>query len=60
MVLWWFQGTAILINFPTGLYNTAEEGRIPYVQENIKTDTGELFNWIWLGRIFTFISKCRS
>jgi dTDP-4-dehydrorhamnose 3,5-epimerase len=36
---------AILINFPTGFYNTDEEGRIPYAQENIKTETGELFTW---------------
>lgn len=36
---------AILINFPTGLYNSQEEGRIPYAQENIKTETGELFTW---------------
>jgi dTDP-4-dehydrorhamnose 3,5-epimerase len=36
---------AILVNFPTGLYNLQEEGRIPYSQENIKTEAGELFNW---------------
>jgi len=36
---------AILINFPTGLYNPKEEGRIPYVEAQVKTDTGELFNW---------------
>jgi dTDP-4-dehydrorhamnose 3,5-epimerase len=36
---------AILINFPTGLYNPKEEGRIPYSKAQVKTDTGELFNW---------------
>ena len=36
---------AILINFPTGLYNPKEEGRIPYEQEKIKTRSGDLFNW---------------
>jgi dTDP-4-dehydrorhamnose 3,5-epimerase len=36
---------AILLNFPTGLYSTDEEGRIPYSQDGIKTDTGELFAW---------------
>lgn len=36
---------AILINFPTGLYNPEEEGRIPYEQAQVKIDTGELFNW---------------
>jgi len=36
---------AILLNFPTGLYNPQEEGRIPYEQVQIKTETGELFSW---------------
>ena len=36
---------AILINFPTGLYNPEEEGRIPYAQAQVKTASGELFNW---------------
>ena len=36
---------AILINFPTGLYNPAEEGRIPHTDVNIKTEDGEIFNW---------------
>lgn len=37
--------SAILINFPTGLYNPAEEGRIPYAEANVKTDDGKLFSW---------------
>jgi dTDP-4-dehydrorhamnose 3,5-epimerase len=36
---------AILINFPTGLYNSTEEGRIPYEKENVKLSKGTLFNW---------------
>ena len=47
---------AILINFPTGLYNTDEEGRIPYAQENIKTDTGEIFNWDLVRKEFPNLS----
>lgn len=37
--------SAILINFPTGLYNPSEEGRIPYSEANIKTSEGEPFSW---------------
>lgn len=36
---------AILLNFPTGLYNPKEEGRIPYEQAQVKTETGEVFTW---------------
>ena len=36
---------AILMNFPTGLYNPKEEGRIPYNEANIKLDNGEIFSW---------------
>jgi dTDP-4-dehydrorhamnose 3,5-epimerase len=36
---------AILINFPTGLYNPKEEGRVPYPDAQIKTADGTLFNW---------------
>jgi dTDP-4-dehydrorhamnose 3,5-epimerase len=48
---------AILINFPTGLYSPAEEGRIPYVQENIKTNIGELFNWDLVRKEFPNLSS---
>src|ERR1035437_3972066 len=47
---------AILINFPTGLYNPQEEGRVPYAQENIKTDTGEIFNWDLVRKEFPNLS----
>lgn len=36
---------AILINFPTGLYNSEEEGRVPYQEANIKMPTGTVFSW---------------
>jgi dTDP-4-dehydrorhamnose 3,5-epimerase len=36
---------AILINFPTGLYNPQEEGRIPYEKAKIKTSDGTAFSW---------------
>jgi dTDP-4-dehydrorhamnose 3,5-epimerase len=36
---------AILLNYPTGLYNPQEEGRIPYEDVAVKTETGELFSW---------------
>ncbi len=37
--------SAILINFPTGLYNPQEEGRIPYAEAQVKTSDGVIFNW---------------
>lgn len=37
--------SAILINFPTGLYNPKEEERIPYEQANVKMPDRTLFNW---------------
>jgi dTDP-4-dehydrorhamnose 3,5-epimerase len=36
---------AILINFPTGLYNPKEEGRVPYQDAQVRTTDGTLFNW---------------
>lgn len=36
---------AILLNFPTALYNPKEEGRIPYKEVNVKLDNGSLFSW---------------
>ncbi len=36
---------AILINFPTGLYNPKEENRIPHADAKVKMGNGELFNW---------------
>jgi dTDP-4-dehydrorhamnose 3,5-epimerase len=36
---------AILINFPTGLYNPKEEGRISHKQAQVKASDGLLFSW---------------
>lgn len=36
---------AILLNFPTGLYNPEEEQRVPYEQANILTSNGDKFSW---------------
>ncbi len=36
---------AILINFPTALYNPREEGRIPYQEANILFPDGTPFSW---------------
>lgn len=37
--------SAILINFPTNIYDPKEEIRIPYVEEQVKTTDGNIFNW---------------
>lgn len=36
---------AILINFPTGLYNPEEEGRVPYAEAQVKLPDGNIFSW---------------
>lgn len=36
---------AILLNFPTNLYNPQEEGRISFSEAQIKLDGRELFSW---------------
>lgn len=36
---------AILLNFPTKLYNPQDERRIPYSEAQIKFPTGGLFSW---------------
>ena len=36
---------AVLLNFPTALYNRKEEGRIRYMDAQIKLPNGELFLW---------------
>lgn len=37
--------SAILINFPTALYNPQEEGRISYEQAQVKLSDGTTFSW---------------
>lgn len=39
------QEDAILLNFPTALYNPKEEGRIPYGKTQVKFSDGRSFNW---------------
>ena len=48
---------AILINFPTGLYNPAEEGRIPYAEAGVKFKDGTLFSWDLLRKEFPNLSS---
>jgi len=48
---------AILINFPTGLYNPDEEGRVAYKEANVKTNTGEVFTWDLVRKQFPDISS---
>lgn len=36
---------AVLLNFPTALYNPKEEGRIPYEKAKVKFPNGSLFSW---------------
>lgn len=36
---------AILLNYPTGIYNPEEERRVPYHEADIKTQDGKLFSW---------------
>lgn len=36
---------AILLNFPTDLYNPKEEGRIPYSEAKVKFEDRTLFDW---------------
>lgn len=44
---------ATILNFPTTLYNPAEEGRIPYGEAQIKTPDGTLFSWDLVRKNFT-------
>lgn len=48
---------AVLLNFPTGLYNPEEEGRVPYEQVNIKTSSGNLFSWEQVRKEFPALSS---
>lgn len=36
---------AVLLNFPTRLYDLKEEMRIPFSEANMKVSNGKLFNW---------------
>ncbi len=44
---------AVLLNYPTGLYNPEEENRISYSDAQIKFPDGELFNWESIRKLFS-------
>ncbi|MCL4415607.1 MAG: dTDP-4-dehydrorhamnose 3,5-epimerase family protein [Actinobacteria bacterium] len=48
---------AILINFPTGLYNPQEEERVPYAEAKVKTSDGTIFNWDLVRKEFSNLSS---
>ncbi len=50
---------AILINFPTGLYNSQEEGRVPYEKAQIKISDGMLFSWDLVRKEFLGLSSVK-
>jgi dTDP-4-dehydrorhamnose 3,5-epimerase len=50
---------AILINFPTGLYNPKEEGRIPYQDAQMKMSNGTPFSWDLVRKEFPNLSSIR-
>lgn len=50
---------AILLNFPTGLYNPQEEGRIPYSQANVKMPDGTPFSWDLVRKEFPNLSTSK-
>lgn len=43
---------AVLLNFPTALYNPKEEDRIPYSNAQIKFTDGSMFNWEDVRKLF--------
>jgi len=48
---------AVLLNFPTALYNPEDELRIPYREANIKTPEGSLFSWDLVREKFLSLTK---
>ena len=48
---------ATLLNYPTGLYNPEEEGRVPYSEANVKTSDGQLFSWDLVREKFPNLKK---
>lgn len=51
--------SAILANYPTGLYNPQEEGRVPYEQAQVKMSDGTLFSWDLVRKEFSGLSSVR-
>ena len=50
-------GLAVLLNFPTALYNPVEEVRVGYKEANVKTTGGELFSWNLVRNKFPNLKK---
>lgn len=48
---------AMLLNYPTALYNLKEEGRIFYDKAKVKMSDGSLFSWGKVRKEFTALSK---
>jgi len=48
---------AVLLNFPTALYNQIEEVRIPYTEAKIKLQDGRIFSWGFVRKEFFKISN---
>lgn len=48
---------AILLNFPTGLYNPSEEMRVPYDEAKVMTSDGILFSWDLVRDMFPDLKK---
>jgi len=49
--------SAILLNFPTGLYNPKEEGRVPYDIAQVKMPDATKFSWDLVRKEFPTISS---
>lgn len=47
------ENSAMLLNFPTKLYNPKEEGRIPYKEAKVKLSNGSLFSWDYVRKIIS-------
>lgn len=48
---------AVLLNFPTRLYDPKEEGRISYNDAQVKDETGEFFSWQRVRALFPHLKK---
>lgn len=48
---------AILINFPTGLYNPQEEGRVPHDEAQVRLPDGTIFGWDIVRKKFPNLSS---
>ena len=50
---------AILLNFPTGLYNPKEEGRVPYNEVEVRFEDGTPFSWDLVRKEFPNLSNAK-